>query len=321
MNIILVGLGGMGTVHYHSYLHVPGAKVAAAVAVSDQEKEKAARWGISVYPSITEACQCTDAQMVDICVPTFLHKQLVLESLANRRHTLVEKPIALHKKDAEEMFKAAAQHGVQLYVAQVLQFTREVEILRDIVQKRTLGAPLDACFERLSARPAWSQGSWLMDKEKSGLIPYDLHVHDLDVIVSAFGIPVKADYTVCRDEKDPIPAQYRFAYGFAGGLHVSAEAAWFHAPIPFTARWRVYFEKGMLIYDDKGLICYHQDGSIIPYDISEPVKIPTGINLPPTGMFLRELTHFAHCAQNGIASDRVPKEQVLAVLDVLEKTL
>lgn len=320
MNIILVGLGGMGTVHYHSYQHIPGVQVAAAVAATEKEKEKAAQWGLPVYESITEACRHVDAGLIDICVPTFLHRQLVLESLANKRHTLVEKPITLRKKDAEEMFAAAEQNGVQLYVAQVLQFTREIEVLRDIIRTNALGAPLDGCFERLSARPAWSQGSWLMDKEKSGLIPFDLHVHDLDVIVSAFGRPETAGYTVSMGKEDALPAQYRFTYGFEG-FHVNVEAAWFNAPIPFTARWRVYFEKGMLICDDKGLICYHQDGAVTPYDISEPVKIPTGINLPPTDMFLRELTHFTDCAQKGLPSERVPKEQVLAVLDVLEGML
>lgn len=87
------------------------------------------------------------------------------------------------------------QTGVQLYVAQVLQFTREVEQLHRIVDERLYGEPLDACFERLSQRPAWSKGNWLFDREKSGLLPFDLHVHDLDVMVSVFGKPDSVDYT------------------------------------------------------------------------------------------------------------------------------
>ena len=41
-------------------------------------------------------------------------------------------------KDAQEMFDAAQASGVQLYVAQVLQFTREVEQLHRIVDERAL---------------------------------------------------------------------------------------------------------------------------------------------------------------------------------------
>lgn len=38
------------------------------------------------------------------------------------------------------------------------QFTREVEVLRKLVQEGTYGRPLDAVFQRLSARPEWAQG-------------------------------------------------------------------------------------------------------------------------------------------------------------------
>lgn len=51
------------------------------------------------------------------------------------------------------MFDAAQANGVQLYVAQVLQFTREVEWLHRIVDERLYGEPLDAALSGcLSAR-------------------------------------------------------------------------------------------------------------------------------------------------------------------------
>ena len=71
---------------------------------------------------------------------------------------ITEKPIALCLTDAQEMYDAADRAGVQLYVAQVLQFTREVETLHQVMADRRYGKPLDACFERLSARPGWVQG-------------------------------------------------------------------------------------------------------------------------------------------------------------------
>lgn len=151
--------------------------------------------GLPLYDSVTEANRLEQIDLFDVCVPTYLHKAIVLEALACKKPVICEKPIALHLKDAQEMFDAAQANGVQLYVAQVLQFTREVEWLHRIVDERLYGEPLDACFERLSQRPAWSQGNWLFDREKSGLLPFDLHVHDLDVMVSVFGRPDSVDYT------------------------------------------------------------------------------------------------------------------------------
>ena len=193
-----------------------------------------------------------------------------------------------------------------------------MEQLHRIVDERLYGQPLDACFERLSQRPAWSEGNWLFDRDKSGLLPFDLHVHDLDVIVSVFGKPDSVDYTACRRKDSEICDQYRIRYGYQNGMTVSAEAAWFNACIPFTARWRVYFEHGMVVCDDKGLTGYGADGQVTRFDVEDEIKVPCGINLPPSGWFLRELTHFVQCAERNVPSERVRREQVLDVLGVLE---
>lgn len=317
MNIALVGLGGMGTVHYMNYLHVPDAVVVAAVGTTDADRARAAAWGVPIYASLTELCAHHPVDLTDICAPTFLHRQLALESFALGMHTLTEKPVALNLSDARAMYAAADAAGRQLYVGQVLQFSREVETLRTVVRDGRYGRPLDAMFERLSARPAWTQGSWLFDRSKSGLLPFDLHIHDLDVIVSLFGKPQNVRWTNCGASERPYREQYRFQYGF-DNLTVCAEAAWFNAAIPFTARWRVYFERGMLMGDASGVTGYAADGGVTAFDVEDPVKIPTGINLPPTGWFLRELTHVTRRAAENRPSELVPRAQVLAVLETLE---
>ena len=116
------------------------------------------------YESITDLVDAGGVDVVDICTPTFLHRDNVMESLSLGKTTIVEKPCALTRADAEAMFALAEEKGVNLYVAQVLQFTREVEVLRKLVREGTYGRPLDAVFQRLSARPEWAQGGWLFDK-------------------------------------------------------------------------------------------------------------------------------------------------------------
>ncbi|MBP3655265.1 MAG: Gfo/Idh/MocA family oxidoreductase [Clostridia bacterium] len=319
MRILLVGLGGMGACHYKNYQHIEGAQVAAAVGRTEQDRAAAEVWGVPIYGTIAEACAHADVDLVDICAPTFLHKQLVLEAVAQGKHVITEKPIALSLADAKEMYAAAEEKGVQLYVAQVLQFTREVGVLRDVVRSRRYGKPLDACFERLTACPKWTQGGWLFDKSKSGLLPFDLHIHDLDVIVSMFGKPDDVIFTECAGEGKAYSEQYRFLYVWHSGFNVCAEAAWFNAAIPFTARWRVYFEHGMLVCDHNGVTGYSADGEVTQYDIAEEVTVDCGINLGRSGWFLRELSHLLECAQKNEPSPYVPKQQILDVLEIIEK--
>jgi len=318
MNILLVGLGGMGTCHYNNYQQIEGAKVVACVGRSDGDKAAARAWGLPLYGTIAAACNCESIDLIDICAPTYLHKALVLEAAAQKKHIICEKPVALTLADAKAMYAAAEENGVQLYIAQVLQFTREVEALRQVVTDGRYGRPLDGMFERLTACPKWSAGGWLLDKEKSGLLPFDLHIHDLDVIVSMFGKPENVIYTEARGEGKTYAEQLRFTYVYGNGLNVCAEAAWFNAAIPFTARWRVYFERGMLICDHNGVTGYGADGEVTHFDVTDAVQVDCGINLGTTGWFYNELTHLLSCAQRGEASELVPKERVLAVIELLE---
>ncbi len=317
IKIGLVGVGGMGTVHYNNYLHIEGAEVRAIVGKSENDQKKAAQWNLKAYPDIESMVQQEEIDIVDICTPTFLHKELVLQALSLNKDVIVEKPAALHKNDAEEMFNLAEERECLLFVGQVLQFTKEVEILHKAVKSGKYGRVLDAYFERLTACPNWIQGGWLFAKEKSGLLPFDLHIHDLDLIVSLFGRPKSFSYSASGRKESNFKEHYRFNYDF-GTFNCGAEAAWYHANYPFTARWRVYFEEGLMV-NQEDLIFYPAEGEPRHFATEAEPKIPTGINLPPTAMFYNELSHFIDCVKNRVPSERVSREQVLTVVEILEE--
>ncbi|MCD2502807.1 Gfo/Idh/MocA family oxidoreductase [Clostridium sp. NSJ-145] len=313
----IVGAGGMGTVHYSNYKYIEDCKVVAIVGTSSQDKSRAEQWGLPMYNDIKSMVENEEIDVIDICTPTFLHKEHVIQSIEERKSTIVEKPIALNYDDAKEMFDYAEEKGVLLFVAQVLQFTKEVEILRNVVESGEYGKALDGYFERLSACPKWAQGGWLFDKDKSGLIPFDLHIHDLDVIISIFGKPKNISYTSCGGRDKDYKEQYRINYEY-DNLNVVGEAAWFNADIPFTARYRVYFENGMIINDGSKVTAYKFGAEKKVFDTEDAIKVPTGINVPPTGWYLNELKHFINCIKENKKSEVVSKEQVLTVIKILE---
>jgi len=318
VRIGIVGFGGMGQVHYMNYKKIEDCQVVATVNTSEAGKLKAEEYGVAYYEDIRQMVENEDIDVIDICTPTFLHKAHVMESLSFGKHVIVEKPIALHKEDAIEMYRMAKEKNCLIFVAYVLQFTKEIAILHDAVKSEKYGKPLDGYFERISGRPGWSQGGWLFDKEKSGLIPFDLHIHDLDIIVSLFGEPESYDYTSSGGKEKNFKEQYRFTYKFKE-LNVVAEAAWYNADFPFTARWRVYFENGLIVNDGKNVTLYQKDKEPYVFDTKEEVQVSTGINLPPTGMFYNELSHFISCIKQGEASEKVSQKQVLTAIGILEE--
>ncbi len=307
----------MGTVHRSNYIHMDGCRVAAVAGKTRQDEERAREWGIPIYNDVDSMLDCEELDVVDVCTPTFLHKEHVMKALARGKHVITEKPAALNTADAKEMFDLAKEKGVQLLVGQVLRFYKESQILKQLVEDGCYGRVLDATFERLSACPRWAQGGWLFDKSKSGHLPFDLHIHDLDLMVSLFGKPEAFRFTSCGGDRG-YKEQYRFFYRFRD-FSVVAEAAWFNAAIPFTARWRVYFENAVVINDGTVLTAYQFDHDPVVFDTEEKIKIPTGINIPPTGVFLEELTHFMDCIRENRPSERVKENEIIAVLEILEQ--
>ena len=312
LKIGIVGGGGMGNVHWANWKAVEGAEVTAFCG----NPETAAKWGLRACATIEEMAPFVD--VVDICTPTFLHRDQVIKSLELGKDVICEKPIALNSADARQMLDTARRCGRNLYIAQVLQFTKEIQALQRLVESGEYGQVLDASFERLSAAPRWAAGGWLFDREKSGLLPFDLHIHDLDVIVSLFGKPRAIAVHSCRGRGKDYAEHLRIDYDY-GDKHVNAEAAWVHADSPWTARWRVYFENALVVHDGASMTAYSFDAPPRVFDIKDEVEISTGINVPPCGWYYNELKHFADCIRAGKPTPRVPRERLLAVMELLEE--
>lgn len=317
IRIGIVGTGGMGTVHYTNYQYIDDCEVAA---VCGNEK-KAEAWGVPCYTEISEMAKAENLDVIDICTPTFLHYRQVKEAL-RWCSVICEKPLALTCGEAEELFAEAKAQKHHLYVAQVLRFFPEYKVLEKIVREKKYGRVLDAYFWRLTARPAWASGGWLMEKEKSGLVPFDLHIHDLDFAVSLFGVPQKYSCTKAQGAQDSIAQQYRFSYEFmtdGAPVHLSAEASWFSGNYPWSAGYRVCFENAVIEARGGETTLYREGEKPKMLDTSERRLIPTGINVPPTGVYLEELEHFLNCIRRDSDSEIISQQQVLTVLELLGK--
>ena len=79
----------------------------------------------------------------------------------------------------------------------------------------------------------------------------------------------------------------------------------------------MYFERAVVLYDGDKLTAYRDGGPPEEFDIEEKIKIPTGINLPPTGIFYGELGFFLDRIRAG---DRTlyRRDEITALIDILE---
>ena len=198
-NILLVGLGGMGRVHLANYAYLGDmARVVAVVGKTDADRAFAATHGLDFHDDMEDAVRChCGIDTIDITTPSWLHRENVLQALALDRDVICEKPLALSSRDAYDMYEEAHRRGRMLIPALVCRYTKEFALLKQAVEGGAYGRLKEVRFTRLSEKPAWSEGAWLLDRDRSGLVPFDLMIHDIDMMVALLGVSVELLWSAC----------------------------------------------------------------------------------------------------------------------------
>jgi predicted dehydrogenase len=313
IKVLIVGQGGMGKVHATNFLAIPDVKIVGFVG---DNQEVADEFNVPLYKTITEASNQIEIDVVDVCTPTFVHKDNVLEAFNNNKHVICEKPLALNSKDVKEILQASKDADRLLFVAHVVQFTQETEYLRKLVNEKTYGNVIDATFNRLSSIPKWVS-PWMFDRKKAGLIPFDLHIHDLDLIVSLFGRP-KNHRLYKSQGVSQFPEHFRFIYEYKDH-NVLSEASWFNASYPFSATWRVVFEYAVVEFNGETVTVYSQEKEPDVLAFSPEIILDSKINVGETDMYYRELKHFIECIKSNEPSPLMREKQLVDVIEILEE--
>lgn len=298
----IVGLGFMGKMHFEIFQTFP--ERATVVAIADVGRDKlAGDWsaiggnmamggdradltGIKTYPTPDALIADPEVDVVDITLPTYLHREYVVKALNAGKHVLCEKPMARTTEEADAMLRAAEQSGKLLLIGQCIRFWPAYAKARELVLGQTHGAVVSACFRRFSTMPVWNWDGWLLDPARSGLAALDLHIHDADFIAHLFGLPESVTSfggTLHPGGFDHILTRY----AYPDGKLVTAEGGWEYAPnFPFSMTFAIHMERASLELAS--------DGALTLYPVSgAPVKVPVA---PGTG-YQHELSHYLDCLE------------------------
>lgn len=145
------------------------------VAISDPNPEQlekvAKRYGVKGYLDYKEMLQSDDIDAVSISVPTSLHKEVAVHALNEKKHVLLEKPIASNEEEAMEIIDCAKSNGVKLMIGHIERFNPAVIELKK--RLADLGEIYKIDVQRIGPFPGR-----ITDV---GVI-IDLSVHDIDII-------------------------------------------------------------------------------------------------------------------------------------------
>lgn len=148
LNIGLVGCGFMGRAHSNgfrkapNFFDLPCRPVLKAVCHHTAEKAQAfaQQWGYESYETdYHKLIERDDIDLVDICVPNDLHKDIAIAAAKAGKMILCEKPLALNSDEAGEMVEAVEKAGVPNLVSFNYRRVPAVTLAKKLIDEGRLG--------------------------------------------------------------------------------------------------------------------------------------------------------------------------------------
>jgi myo-inositol 2-dehydrogenase/D-chiro-inositol 1-dehydrogenase len=140
--VALLGSGFIADIHVESYHRfVPDAEIVAVYTRNAEKaeafagKHKIARWFTDLEKVITES----DCDVVDICLPNFLHHRAVMIAAKAGKHVIIEKPLSVTLEEADEMIAACKAANRKLMYAEELCFAPKYERVRLLANEGAFG--------------------------------------------------------------------------------------------------------------------------------------------------------------------------------------
>jgi predicted dehydrogenase len=181
----VIGCGRVAQAHLAAIEFLKKDVELVAVADADEKRAKEAkeRFGAKTFTyRFEEVLNHPEIEAVVIPLPNHLHHPVVLQAARAKKHILVEKPMALNAKQAQEMVEEAKKNDVTLMVGQSRRFSDAVfELQRRLPE---IGELFRIQISFLVHFPTPPTGWWKRSEEAGGLIILLQGSHSLDSILT-----------------------------------------------------------------------------------------------------------------------------------------
>lgn len=316
-HIGLVGLGFIGKTHLEAYRHIENCQVTAICTRNKVEDfDLLQTFNGSFVTDYEYLLRNKEIDVIDICLPTFLHEEYIIKAARAGKHIICEKPLTLKLESANRIITEVHKNGVKLFVGHVLRFWPEYKAIKRLSETDKLKDIEIVHAKRLGQIPKWSD--WFLHPEKSGGALFDLHLHDIDFVHYLVG-EVESVYSVGNKNKygawDHVMTTLTFKNKSKAFVEASQRMT---TGYPFTMSLRAQAAQGTLDFNliagenieniDKGtkqLIYYNHEGK-------------SAVTFEKSDAFQNELSYFLNCIDKNQENTIVPLKDVLYTLKLLK---
>jgi len=321
----VIGAGYWGPKHARNFAELPGSCL-AVVADLDEHRLTGMRerhTSLRTTTDYREVLVSPDVDAVVVATPASTHGRLAREALLAGKHVLVEKPIAISSRDAEDLIELAELSGRVLMVGHTFLYHPAVRALHDLVQRGELGEIYYAHAQRLNLG--------LFQRDINVL--WDLVPHDLSILMYVLGTnPVAVAAHGCAYVQAHIEDVGYVDLKFPNRVRAQIHVSWLDPNK--VRRLTIVGSQKMVVYDDvetleklriydRGVDAPPHTDTFGEFQLSYRYGDITIPSLPSTEPLRLECEHFLECIATGHAplTDGWHGLQVVRVLESAQASL
>ena len=248
----VIGQGHIGKRHAEMVLRDKDSELTAVCDILPKEELGLENIEVPFFSNIDELLSAgLDIDVVCICTPNGYHAEYAKKALNAKKHVVLEKPIALTKRDAEKIVFKSLEMSRHVFCVMQNRYSPPSEWLKEVMNKRVLGdiymVKLDCYWNRDDRY--YKKGNWHGDAELDGGTLFTQFSHFIDIMYWLFGDVTNiqgnfADFNHkdLTDFEDSGVVTFDFINGGMGCLNYS------------TSVWDTNLESSITIIGEKGTI-------------------------------------------------------------------
>jgi len=185
---------------------------------------------VSIHMDYKEMLEKEDVDIVYIATESGYHPEIAINCMNKGKHVIVEKPMALSIKDADEMIACAKKNNVKLCVSHQNRFNAAIQKLRKEIEANRFGKMVNGTARILWNRNMgyYEQAPWRGTYELDGGTLMNQCIHNIDLLQWMMCSEVDTVYAQCDTFLRDIEAEdfgaivIRFKNGAVGIIEGSA---------------------------------------------------------------------------------------------------
>ena len=192
LNCAIIGCGNIARSHVQTLLESGCGEI---VALVDTVEEKAVnfrkKYGLNaeIYTDYTKMLSECKIDVVHVCTPHYLHKEMIIAGLNRNINVLCEKPLCIKSDEISEIETALKSSAARLGVVQQNRYNESSIYLKEYLKdKKILSGYATLVWNR--DEKYYSQDGWhgVLKKEGGGVV-INQALHTLDLMQWFMGMP------------------------------------------------------------------------------------------------------------------------------------